>query len=67
MSKERARLRAKSNALKKAKKRAANAGQTGTHEPTGHFDPGNHSIKGPAGSNNRSPFGGGTRGSARSK
>lgn len=67
MTKARARERAKANALKKAKKRAANADQPSQQVRPGHFDPATHAIKGPGGNNKGNNFSGAKRGSARSK
>jgi len=66
MSKERARQRAKSNALKKAKRRAVNADSSVPDMPDNRFNSGNHSIKSPGGNNKGGTFSGARRGSARS-
>jgi len=66
MTKARARERAKANALKKAKKRAANTDQPDQPAQTGHFNPGTHSVKGPGGKSSGATFGPAKRGSARS-
>ena len=47
MTKAKARLRAKANAARKAKKRKADAGKPEQKFPAGRFDPGTGSIKGP--------------------
>ena len=68
MTKERARLRAKTNALKKkAKKLAASTADPAEQTKTGNDNPGSQTIKGPGGSNRGNNFGGAKRGSARSK
>jgi len=66
MTKAKASQRAKGNALKKAKKRAASAKQSGPETRTGTFNADNHSIKGPSGAGPGKVFGGAKRGSARS-
>lgn len=67
MSKARASLRAKANALKKIKKRAANAAKPEQPARPGHFDPGTQNIKSPHTNANANAFAGAKRGSARSK
>ena len=67
MTKAKARLRAKANAARKAKKRKDNADQTEQKSPPGQFDPGNSSIKSPFMKANTKNFGGARRGSARSR
>jgi hypothetical protein len=67
MTKAKARQRAKANAGKKAKKRAANAEQPGQKIQSGQFDPGASSIKGPRVNANIKSFGGAKRGAARSR
>ncbi|MFC1672892.1 hypothetical protein ACFL12_01955 [Pseudomonadota bacterium] len=71
MTKERARVRAKANALKKkAKKLAAktaNTADANQQTKAVHSDLGSQSIKGPGGNNRGNNFGGAKRGSARSK
>jgi len=66
MTKAKASQRAKGNALKKAKKRAASAKQAESSTHPGTFNPGNQSIKGPSGAGPGKVFGGAKRGSARS-
>ena len=67
MTKAKARLRAKANAAKKAKKRAVKAGQPGEKIRPGQFDPGPGSISSPAASVNIKNLAGAKRGSARSR
>ena len=67
MTKARAAERAKSNALKKAKKRVAKAATPDAHAPTNHFDPGTQTIKSPHAKGGGHSFGGVRRGAARSK
>ncbi len=67
MTKAKARQRAKANAGKKAKKRAADAERPGPNIQTGQFDPGASSIKGPRVNANIKSFGGAKRGAARSR
>ena len=68
MTKAKARLRAKANAAKKAKKRETGAadrpGQNAIS--SGKFDPGTGSIKGPSVNANVKNFGAARRGAARS-
>jgi len=66
MTKARARERAKANALKKAKKRAANKDQPEQNVPPGQFDGGDTSVQRPGVSANVANFGPAKRGSARS-
>lgn len=68
MSKERARKRAKDNALKLAKKRvAAKKTDDGQPEQTGgQFNTGSQSMKGTSGRSQGTSFGPAKRGSARS-
>ena len=65
MTKTKARERAKANAAKKAKKRAASAEQSSPF-PSGKFDPGSGSIKSPRFNAKAPRFGASNRGSARS-
>lgn len=67
MSKERARERAKGNALKKLKKRLAAAAAPEAETQTGKFDAGTNSIKSPSQNVNANNFAGAKRGSSRSK
>ncbi len=67
MTKAKARERAKTKAVEKAKKRLANADQPAQTIRPGQFDPGASSIKGPGMSANTKNFGGARRGAARSK
>jgi len=68
MTKAKARLRAKANAAKKAKrKRAAGAEQPGQKIRPGQFDPGPGSISSPATGVNVRNLAGAKRGSARSR
>lgn len=67
MTKAKARERAKANAAKKAKKRAANSERPEPKIHAGKFDPGSGSIKGPSVNANIKSFGGARRGAARSK
>ena len=67
MTKAKARQRAKANAAKKAKKRAAGAAQPAQKIRPGQFDPGQGSISSPATSANAKNFGAAKRGSARSR
>jgi len=66
MTKARARERAKANALKKAKKRAANTGQTDQKAQPDNFNPATHDSKSRGGKNVGTTFGPAKRGSARS-
>ena len=66
MTKAKARLRAKANAARKAKKRKADAGKPEQKFPPGRFDPGTSSIKGPNMNTNAKSFGRANRGAARS-
>jgi hypothetical protein len=66
MTKAKARERAKANAVKKAKRRAAQSAQPG-QIPPGQFDPGSGSIKSPRFNANAPRVGTGKRGSARSR
>lgn len=66
MSKARARERAKANALKKAKKRAANKNQPEQDNPAGQFNAGDTTVKGPGATAAVASFGTAKRGSARS-
>ncbi|PHS78902.1 MAG: hypothetical protein COB59_04775 [Rhodospirillaceae bacterium] len=68
MSKERARKRAKDNALKLAKKRVAakKSGDGQPEETGGQFNTGSQSMKGSSGHDQGASFGPAKRGSARS-
>ncbi|MBL4691808.1 MAG: hypothetical protein JKY92_00565 [Magnetovibrio sp.] len=67
MSKERARKRAKANALKLAKKRAAHKTDADqTNDTGGQFNPGAQAKKGMGGRNQGASYGPAKRGSARS-
>lgn len=66
MTKTKARERAKANAAKKAKKRAAAADQP-SQIPSGQFDGGSGTIKSPRFNSSAQPVGAGRRGSARSR
>ena len=66
MTKAKARLRAKANAARKAKKRKTDAGKPEQKFPPGRFDPGTSSIKGPNINTNPKSFGRAKRGAARS-
>jgi hypothetical protein len=67
MTKAKARLRAKANAARKAKKRKENADQPEQKIRPGKFDPGSGSIKSPRMNANTKNFGAAKRGSARSR
>ncbi|MCH8184117.1 MAG: hypothetical protein IID55_13125 [Proteobacteria bacterium] len=67
MTKAKARQRAKAKAGQKAKKRKANADRTGQKIPSGKFDPGSGTIKGPGLGAAAKNFAGARRGAARSK
>jgi len=67
MTKARARERAKGNALKKAKKRIANAAQASETVQTGTFDPGTKNTQARPMNPSANNFTGAKRGSARSK
>ncbi|MEG3617882.1 hypothetical protein V5T82_05395 [Magnetovibrio sp. PR-2] len=68
MTKERARQRAKTNALKKkAKKLKANTDDAGQQTQAEPFSSGGQTIKGPGGNNRGNTFGGARRGASRSK
>ena len=66
MTKAKARLRAKANAARKAKKRKADPGQTEPKFAPGRFDPGTGSIKAPSLKTSNKNFSRTTRGAARS-
>lgn len=66
MSKARARERAKANALKKAKRRAANKDKPEQNIPPGQFDAGDTSVKGPGVTANVTNLGAAKRGASRS-
>jgi hypothetical protein len=66
MTKAKARLRAKANAARKAKKRKADAGKPEQKFPPGRFDPGTSSIKGPNMNTDAKSFSMAKRGAARS-
>jgi len=66
MTKAKARLRAKANAARKAKKQKPDAGKPEQKFPPGRFDPGTSSIKGPSMNTNVKSFGNAKRGAARS-
>lgn len=67
MTKAKARLRAKANAAKKAKKRATTAKGPAQNLRPGQFDPGPGSITGPAAGVNTRNLAGARRGAARSR
>ncbi len=66
MTKAKARLRAKANAARKAKKRKTDAGQPEQKFPPGRFNPGTSSIKGLNKNANAKSFGRVKKGAARS-
>lgn len=66
MTKAKARLRAKANLARKAKKRKAAAGKPEQNFPPGRFDPGTGSLKSPKMNPNAKSLGKTKRGAARS-
>jgi hypothetical protein len=67
MTKAKARKRAKAKAGQKAKKREANAAQSGPDTRPGKFDPGPNTISSPFADASPKNFGGARRGAARSR
>lgn len=67
MTKAKARLRAKANTARKAKKRQADTDHAGQQTHPGRFDPGASSIKGPLMNANTKSLAGTKRGATRSR